>query len=405
MSLLPVVYGDAATRGALRAWKTRLAVERGWIGNLIDNRSGAQLMRDFVRKGSVKGRSRALKQLDVHLGAGATLYNYALDGPRPFALWRVLTPRPSRFPEAAPDSGLAQDVVEVDYITLAENGFFQGMWALMVPDHALGRALQRSRLDSAGIILAAHTNLLKLRVEAVLPNDVLNDRRKFWVRAGPGAFCCRMGLRAGHFAGRAEERVWVFAHTWYGNEMLQSHHVVLTPDGEPGEQLGDSWLRPLPLRRPLFKAPPQRKNGLPEAFDASRPPPEAEFRLVIEELAGADLVVAEYDSGEWRPIKGEELWACIQAGEDSTADGHVTVARVRVVNTMVLALAEDRLSDKALAWLRAMLLIAGAIPDGQHDHQMFDAALARAEADYAAASHKLPPPDHHRLERREGPPR
>jgi hypothetical protein len=303
-------------------------------------------------------------------------------------LWRTLAPRPSLFPEAPPDSGLAQDVVSVDYVALTENGFARGMWSLAVPDHALGRAMQRSRLDPAGIVLAAHTNLLRLRVAAVISNGVLHGRRRFWVRAGPGAFCCRIGLATGRFNDRAEERVWAFAHTWYGDDMLQRHHVVLTPDGAPGEQLGDKWLKPLALRRFPSKSIPHRRDGLPPAFDACRPPPETELRSALEELAGAELVIGEYHSGEGQPIKGDRLWGCIQAGEDPTEDGHVQLARVRVANTTQVELlcvaferlANGQLDSNALGVLRSLLLIAATIPDGQHDAELFDVALARADA-------------------------
>jgi hypothetical protein len=303
-----------------------------------------------------------------------------------------LAPRASLFPKAAPDSGLAQDIVSVDSIALCENGFSRGMWSLAIPDHTLGWVMQRSRIEPAGIVLAAHTNLLKLRVAAVIPDGVLNDERKFWVRAGPEAFCCRMGLMTGRFNSRAEERVWVFAHTWYADDMLRRHHVVLTPDGAPGEQLGDSWLRPLALRRFPVKARPHRKNGLPPAFDACRPPLEAELRHVLEELDRADLVVGEYDTGERQAIKGDELLARIQAVEDPTTNGHIQLARVHVANTTQIELlcvalerlADGRLDDDALAQVHAMLLVAAAIPGGNHDHQLFDAALARAKADAAA---------------------
>jgi hypothetical protein len=305
-----VTYGDAAIRGTLRQWKTRLATERDRIDNIMNDRSGRRTAQNFVFKNTVKGRNRALKRVDAYFGTGATLYEYALTGPRPFALWRILAPRPSLFPKAAPDSGLAQDIVSVDSISLAESGFSRGMWALAMPDHAIGRAMQRGRLDPAELILAAHTNLLRLRVESVIPDGVLSDKRKFWLRAGPGAFCCRMGLIASRFNGRAEERIWVFAHTWYANEMLQRHHVVLTPDEAPGEQLGDSWLKPLALRRFPARPRPWRKSGLPQAFDARRPPREAELRCVLEELAGAELVLVlgEYDDGKHQTIKGDELW-------------------------------------------------------------------------------------------------
>ena len=69
----------------------------------------------------------------------------------------------------------------VDYIALCHNGFSRGMWALTVPDHALGRAMQRSRLAPAGLVLAAHDNLLRLQTATVLSRGKLNDRRKFWL--------------------------------------------------------------------------------------------------------------------------------------------------------------------------------------------------------------------------------
>jgi hypothetical protein len=56
------IYSDATTCGTLRRWKTGLAIERDRIYSVLDDRSGARFMQNFMFKNSAKGRSRALKR-------------------------------------------------------------------------------------------------------------------------------------------------------------------------------------------------------------------------------------------------------------------------------------------------------------------------------------------------------
>jgi hypothetical protein len=62
-------------------------------------------------------------------------------------------------------------------------GICRGLWTLEVPDHALGRAVERSRLpDPGSIIREAHENLLEL------PANVIVDRPNFFDCEAPGLY-------------------------------------------------------------------------------------------------------------------------------------------------------------------------------------------------------------------------
>jgi hypothetical protein len=243
MTQQPVAYGKPEVRGQLRAWKQKLdrdhaAFERAYTAPVGDLRNAPV---DLVKRSSRPGRERALAKIQHAFGPGVTLEIAHLDGKHPHAVFSILRPRNAVTVETSGDvadaerASLAQDCVSVNYIVAGcmpgppeHAGLAEGLWTLEVPDHALGRAVERSRfLHPGAIIREAHLNLL------AMPSRVVNqrafghpDERDELIKAGPGAFVAH--IRAGRDVSLGEaHEVHVRVRTW----------------------LGDAWLRPVPFRR------------------------------------------------------------------------------------------------------------------------------------------------------------
>jgi hypothetical protein len=189
-------------------------------------------------------------------GQGVTLEGLRLDGGAPLAVWSILKPRDS----VREDDGgtpVGQPCVCVDYLlagvvpdVLGGVGLAEGLWTLELPDHALGRVLERlpTPVPLEAVVAEAHHNLLQLRTEVVMPEHNLDRAPQFLLRAGPGGFICE--LRAGFdvSAGNAP-LVHAQAVTWIADDMVRDDQVLLVPDGTPGTRLIDGWLLPMPVRR------------------------------------------------------------------------------------------------------------------------------------------------------------
>jgi hypothetical protein len=170
-----------------------------------------------------------------------------------YAVWSILKPREPVTVDAADESGLNQFCVTVNYVVAGRSpkdgvGCAEGTWTLEIPDHALGRAVERSGLlHPEAIIRDAHRNLLQL------PTDVfgiaLDTAKSFFLKAGAGAFCCH--IRAGRDVSlrgvRDEWGVHVFTPTWIDDAKLFEDQVVLNTKADPGRTLGDCWPMPRPL--------------------------------------------------------------------------------------------------------------------------------------------------------------
>ena len=207
---------------------------------------------NMVRRSSRKGRERAFEKMQQALApAGGKLETLHLGGKKSWALWSILKPRGPVTVDASDESGFNQHCVTVNYVMAgylpAFNviGMMDGLWSLEVPDHALGRAVERSGyLQPETIIRDAHSNLLDL------PASLLNEdslQREFFVRAGAGAFRCK--LRVGEEVSlNGGIGMQVFAATWIADDKLYEDQVVLCDKAAPGERLGDGWLLPVALR-------------------------------------------------------------------------------------------------------------------------------------------------------------
>ena len=167
-----IAYGDAQTRGQIRHWKKKLAERYDQFDRAFNDRNAwAPIGIDMI-KGARATRALALDKLTRRFGPGVTFERAALKKRNQgYALWSILKPRDSVYADTQHDlseaefSSLTQDCVSVNYVYVGVrdgcifNG--EGLWTLEVPDHALGRAVERSRmLTPETIIREAHRNVL-----------------------------------------------------------------------------------------------------------------------------------------------------------------------------------------------------------------------------------------------------
>jgi hypothetical protein len=233
-----------------------------------------------------KVAAAALDKLARAFGPGVTLEGLRLDGDYPMAVWSILRPRESVTAGATAESGLAQNCVTVNCLLAGRlpswagpgipgptiSGLAEGLWSLEVPDHALGRAIERSGRLPDAIIAEAHHNILHLRQNQLKQTEVtvmpvaasdglrMSLGSQFLVRAGDGGFVCELtlGPEVGTdddpavmitaFPGR-ELSIQARAATWIAEDMVHERQVLLAEDGLSGERLGDGWLLPQLLRQ------------------------------------------------------------------------------------------------------------------------------------------------------------
>jgi hypothetical protein len=202
---------------------------------------------DFV-KCSNKARARAFARIRKMLGDAVTLEGVRLSGSHPLAIWSVLKPRASVTVNASVESGLMQDCVCINYLLIGRVGdpvvITEGLWTLEVPDHPIGRAIQRSGLLPDAIISEAHHNLLQLGYDQV----PLEKGARFLVKAGAGGFICHMKCGQDVSLGGAHD-IRARTDTWIADDMLFDNQVLLIGNGAPGHRLGDTVLLPVAMRK------------------------------------------------------------------------------------------------------------------------------------------------------------
>jgi hypothetical protein len=256
-----VAYGNAEVRGKLRQWKNKLAQDYAVFDRALEmlspNGRPGPLVVDMV-KCTRAGRRQAFDKINKSFGPGVTLESASLGkNNRSLAIWSILKPRNAVTVEVSKNiseserASLAQDCVVVNYIVIGcVDDIIQvaeGLWTIEVSDHALGRAVERSRLLHPGVLIReAHLNLLNLPA-TVLERADFTDRTSSgaYIKAGPGCF-------AGHFhvsedVSRNDYTASVRVRTWLDNNQLSDRQIVLCEKGKAGERLGDSVLRPSPL--------------------------------------------------------------------------------------------------------------------------------------------------------------
>jgi hypothetical protein len=246
-STTTITYGDAETRGKLRHWKKKLAERYDAFEAEYARADRMSVVGDMVR-GSTSTRQRAYQKLTKMFGPGAVNEGVTLQRNKSLAIWSYLKPRNAVTTKTSDDlseaerASLMQDCVTVNYIVAGVIGakvcVADGLWTLEVPDHALGRAVERSGyLQPEVIIREAHMNLLSMPVSRV--NDI------HYIKAGPGCF-------AGELIATDKERTYgtsihVRVKTWLDDNMMGDNQVPITEVGARGQRLGDSILLPRPL--------------------------------------------------------------------------------------------------------------------------------------------------------------
>ena len=245
-----VTYGDAQTRGQLRHWKKKLAERYATFNDAYtaeNKRRASSLSVDMV-KGTGATRRRAFDKLTAMFGPGLTLESSLLKRNASLVVWSILKPRSAVITHAPDDlshaakASLAQDCVTVNYVIAGVHKdrviLAEGLWTLEVPDHALGRAVERSRfLTPEAIIREAHTTLLNLPTASLTENHYL--------RAGPGCFAGKVTVARDVNVGPA---IHVRALTWLDNDILRPDQIPLGGVGAEGDRLKDLLFLPAPLR-------------------------------------------------------------------------------------------------------------------------------------------------------------
>jgi hypothetical protein len=244
---------SAAARGALRVWKQQAAARYAQYEAAYLSMRGDPALYEFVGRNSTKGRARAFNKLRRRIGDAAVLQGLRLGGPNPIGVWVVIVPREAVRVDST-DPAFGQDCVVVNYV-LAGMGpdgceLSEGLWTVELPDHALGRALQRAPdQDLDALVLAAHRAVLQARWRGAFTDP----RHRFLVPAGAGAFMCSMQFGLDPSAG-ASPSALVHAHTWLDRDQLrddqEAEAASFVVDGAADEKrLGNYLLLPRPLRQ------------------------------------------------------------------------------------------------------------------------------------------------------------
>lgn len=252
-----VTYADAETRGRLRVWKNKLARNYVTFDKAYTSDELKHLAVEMV-KCPRAGRKRAFEKINTMFGPGVTLetVNIAKRN-QSLAVWSILKPRNSVAVTEdlidLPDdkiASLSQDCVTVNYVLIGTSDILvaEGTWTLEVPDHALGRAVERSRLLHPEVIIReAHLSILGLPNAVLQQPNLTDDEAGAYIKAGAGCFAgyLRMGpdVSIGY-----QYTLHVRVKTWIDDDQLFEDQIALSGKGEPGDQLGDGWFKPQPLR-------------------------------------------------------------------------------------------------------------------------------------------------------------
>jgi hypothetical protein len=245
---LGVAYGNAEVRGQLRAWKKELAVNYRRMEVALASAEMREALGGFVCKAG-KGQQRAFAHIKRLVSPSCVLEAVRMDRKFPLSAWSILKPANSVTLNAPVESGRMQHCVLVNYLLLGRlpgrDDVAEGLWGLEVPDHALGRCIERSRLPPGQIVREAHRNLLALDAQTFVHG--LRGGVQIYVPAGPGGFVCDLTVAADQSL-HDEADIRLFANTWLSDDHHVPNHVI-RPRMATDKRLGDSVLLPPPLRR------------------------------------------------------------------------------------------------------------------------------------------------------------
>jgi hypothetical protein len=217
---------DAEARGRVRHWKAEAIKSYNRLQEVARRDDTLDLATELAAKTSIVGRRRAFQKIQARFARHAVLEGVRLMGPHPIAAWLVLEPREAVIVEAD-HPGLAQDCVVTNYLLagkLPDNDRLAGgLWTLEVPDHALGRIVQRHRAaDIGNVLAAAHHAALRLRSQTAMRS--LYEDKSFLLPAGAGVFVCKM--TAGRNVVDGGANVHVRAATWLHHDQLTTTNYM-----------------------------------------------------------------------------------------------------------------------------------------------------------------------------------
>ncbi len=222
----------AETWRQLRVFKRSLEGPAAAIQRAFDNSAGLKkLVSDYVCKRGT-GRARALARLKAKF-AGA---EFITSGDCFEARW--LEPHGPLLSEPR-EPGETQDSVLTHFALAGPAGRASSMllhaWSIEVPDHCLGRLLQRSpEADLKKILFAAGLQFMHASASEVL--DLIDRNTTFYLGAEDGLFVCR-GVKAQSDSG--QRYVYGRAKTWISSELVRPDQLPLAAAGDDELTMGD----------------------------------------------------------------------------------------------------------------------------------------------------------------------
>ena len=235
---LPAIGAEA--RGKRRAFLTKARADYQRVERALRSGELTALAEEFVTHATSGAAAIALDELRRRLlGAAGELLLYDLEQRR--ALFALLHPMPAVALDQS-DPTNAQDIVLVELLQVGDlpgaRRLILSPGPLEISDHAIGKFFERNpRGDLRAAILDGVATASKLRHA-----QVKERAAKGWgmnLKAGPGAFVAL--LFADSDAGSS--RVYFRCETWVHAD--EARQTILAPDNEPGERLGEHWLKPV----------------------------------------------------------------------------------------------------------------------------------------------------------------
>jgi hypothetical protein len=215
--------------GRVRTFKRGIAAPAEAIAAALGSEAVRRAGDDFVFKKN-KGRARALDRLSRLLRPA--MLQVATD--RPVASWAWLAPEGSMFFTTETDPGLHQDCVLARYAIIGRSGSNSVQaqaFTVEVPDHALGRLLQRCRgADPAEAMWQAHVALLGASTAEVA--DCMKQQRSIYLPAASGCFACKaMLIRTAEVT---MPLLYARARTWLSTDQLHADQrpIALATNGD-----------------------------------------------------------------------------------------------------------------------------------------------------------------------------
>ena len=174
----------AEARGKARRFKAAVAARAARLDATLGRDDVKKLVREFVWRGSEKGRNRAILRLRQHIDPFAD-FEIARTHGRTLALWS--TP-------VIEDEGIA-----VNYRLLGPDGVRRGVWSFRVIEHGLQRYFERGGRDLRTTLVEANRAVCRGKLYRRADREIV-------AAAAPGAFLGRVDpgglVGSGIFVGR-----------------------------------------------------------------------------------------------------------------------------------------------------------------------------------------------------------